>query len=132
MNDLSGRGVHNVSFAINESSDSVETLSTLPRPTSTNQSITMGVNFDRPSLNSRRYGSINDSSITPRVANFFVDSIGDTTHESAHSILEDVSDIEVINDDGDGRVHPTTTYSEENPAFINDEGSATNALHTHL
>ncbi|CAF2925301.1 unnamed protein product [Rotaria sp. Silwood2] len=131
----SGRGIHNVSFALNESTDGVENLSSSQRTTLTNPTTTIGVAFDRPSSNSRRYGSMHESLITPRVANFFVGSIGgttDNTNVSARSTVEDVSDIEVINDDGDEEIHSTATCSEENRAYINDEGSTTNTIHTYL
>ncbi|CAF0894054.1 unnamed protein product [Rotaria sp. Silwood1] len=130
----SGRGIHNVSFATNESVDDVENSSSSLGTTSTNLTTTIGLTFDRPS-NPRRYGSIHETSTTPRVANFFVGSIGgttDNTNVSARSTVEDVSDIEVINDDGDEEIHSTTICSEENPAYINDEESTTNEIHTHL
>ncbi|CAM4750680.1 unnamed protein product [Rotaria magnacalcarata] len=126
----SSRGVRNLSFASDESSDNVENLSSSQRSTSVNETATIGHVFDRPSSNSRRYGSINDDSTTSRVANFFVGSIGgatDTTNVSSRSIVEDVSDIEAINDDGDAVIHPARTYSEENRAYVNDEESSVNS-----
>ncbi|CAF3375597.1 unnamed protein product [Rotaria socialis] len=128
----SSRGVRNVSFASDESSDNVENLSSSQRPTSANQTTTIGLAFDRPSSNSRRYGSITDDSTTSRVANFFVGSISgatDATNMSSRSIVEDVSDIEATNDDGEAEIHPARTYSEENPAYVNDEGSSVNSNH---
>ncbi|CAF0776380.1 unnamed protein product [Rotaria sordida] len=131
----SGRGIHNVSFASNESLEDVESLSSSLQTTSVHPATTVGVTFDRPLSNSRRYGSIHESSTTPRVANFFVGSIGgatDNTNVSVPSVAEDVSDIEIINDDGDEAIHSITTRSEENPAYVDDEGSTTNTSQIYL
>ena len=78
---------------------------------------------------------MNDPITTPRVANFFVGSIGgttDNTNVSARSIVEDVSDIEVINDDGsDRRIHFITFPSVDNLAYVNDDGSTANTHHSY-
>jgi hypothetical protein len=151
-------GVPNVSFAQNESSESDEDPSSSSRHTTTSDVTATGLVFGQPSSNSRRYrqqpsprrssrqtnpdennttvstyGSVSDSPTTSRAANFFVGSLGgttDNTNISAHSILEDVSDIETIDDD-DEKMHSVLTGSEENPAYVNDEES-TNIVRTIL
>jgi len=119
-----GSGAPNVSFTSNDSSDDEKELSSSSRPT------TAELVFDRSSSNSRRYGSINRSS---RANNFFAGSLGgttDNTNISAHSVVEDVSDIEAIDDD-DERMHSVIIGPQENPAYVGDEQSI-NTNQTHL
>ncbi|CAF2382194.1 unnamed protein product [Rotaria sp. Silwood2] len=76
--------------------------------------------------------SISTSFTTPRAANFFVGSPGgttDNTNISAHSVIENVSDIET--DDSDERMHSVITDVEINPAYIPDD-ETTNVLRTNL
>jgi hypothetical protein len=118
-----GSGVQNVSFASNESSDDEKNLSSSSGPVTTAELI-----FERPSSNSRRYGSMNSSSITSNAANFSVESLGgrtDNTNTSRRSVVQDVSDIETTDDENDNgeRMQSVIIGSEENRAFANDEQS---------
>jgi len=128
LNPLGSGAVPNVSFASNESSIEDKDLFL-----STRQITTSELAFERPSSNSRRYGSTLDSSTTSHAANFFVGSLGgttDNTNVSGRSIIEGISDIESIDDD-DERMHSVVHGSEENSAYVNDEQS-TETIQTHL
>jgi hypothetical protein len=115
--------------------DSDEDLSSSPSLTTTSQITTTEVVFERPSSNTRRYGSVQNSSITPRTVNVSADSHEDTTDNTnvhIHSVVENLSDIELTDDDSDERMHSVITESGENPAFVNDEESKTDTIQTHL
>jgi hypothetical protein len=116
-------------------SESDEDVSSSSRQATTSQVTTTEVVFERPSANSRRYGSVQNSSTVPRAANVFVHSQGDTTDNTnvhVHSVVEDVSDIDLTDDDNDERMHSVITESGENPAYVNDEESKTDTIQTHL
>lgn len=84
------------------------------------------------------YESLHDSPATsfttPRAANFFVGSIGgttDNTNLSAHSAIEDTSDIETH-----GTEEPThsvlTDDAEINLAYVPDDEQSSDVLRTNL
>ncbi|CAF0878208.1 unnamed protein product [Rotaria sp. Silwood1] len=78
------------------------------------------------------HDSLSTSFTTPRAANFFVGSPGgttDNTNISAHSAIENVSDIET--DDNDERMHSVLTDVEINPAYVPDD-EITNVPQTNL
>ncbi|CAF0723296.1 unnamed protein product [Rotaria sordida] len=78
------------------------------------------------------HDSLSTSYTTPRAANFFVGSPGgttDNTNISAHSVIENVSDIET--DDNDERMHSVLTDVEINHAYVSDD-ETTNVLRTNL
>jgi hypothetical protein len=114
----SDNGVSNVSFASGELSDDEKDLSLSSGPATTAELV-----FERSSWNPRRYGSMNNSSITSRNANYLVGSIGgttDNTNTSRRSMADDISDFETT----DEPMHSIRDVPEENPAYVDDEQSS--------
>ncbi|CAF1359281.1 unnamed protein product [Adineta ricciae] len=123
------RGVSNVS---SESSDSIENLSSSSRQTAT----TTEIIFNQPSINSRRYGSTDDSSRTAqRRAHRYFDISDETANDittSMRSIVDDTNGIETT-DEEDDQMHSVITSSEDNPSYVpTDDELARNTTNIHL
>ena len=111
LSNPSGTGVPNVSFVSVEISDDEKDLSLSLGPATTAE-----LTSERSSWNPRRYGSMNNSSITSRNANYLAGSAGGTT-VSRRSMADDISDCET----NDEPTHSIAGVPEENPAYVDDE-----------
>ena len=153
-------GVPNISFAINESSDSDEGPSSSSRPLTTNSSMVNDRIVVRPSSSSRRfrhqplprlsllrssgnettantYGSVQDSPVTPfatpRPEDFSEDPVSDNATQNANLVIEDTSDS--VDDDDSEHMHSVISNSGTNPTYVDDEDddeTAPNVLSTNL
>ncbi|UJR10575.1 hypothetical protein I4U23_014775 [Adineta vaga] len=122
-------GARGALFAPSDTSESIENLSSSLRSTTE-------VVFNQPTSNSRRYGSIHDSfTTTQRASNRFIDShteIIDNITTPIRSTVEDISDIETTDEEGERR-HIVITVSGENPSYLpNDDESARNTTELHM
>ena len=147
-------GVPNISFAINESSDSDDGTSFSSRPLTTNSGLANDRIVVRPSSSSRRYrhqplprlsllrstdnayGSVQDSPVTsfttPRPEDFADDRPSDNTAQNVNLVIEDTSDMGSVDNDDSEHMHSVISSSETNPAYVDDDESMPNVLSTNL
>lgn len=145
----SDAGVPNVSFAINESSDSDEGSPFSSQPTTTTSGMINDRIFVRPSSSSSRryrhqplprlsllrssghdsaantYGSVQDSPATsftaPRPEDFSEDLSSDNLAQTANLVIEDTSDMDSVDNDDSEHMHSVISSSGTNPTYVDDD-----------